>query len=1296
VLGATLSGAALGSQVGALAGSYVDQALFVSSGRGRKVEGPRLSDLQVTASTEGAAIPKIYGRARIGGQIIWATEIEEVAEPRRARASGKGSAAGGGRSDAGSTTTYSYSASFAVALCEGEIGGLGRVWANGTELDLSTVTHRVYTGSRSQVPDALIAAKLGASTPAYRDTAYVVFERLPLTNFGNRLPQLSFEVYRPVDPFAKKLRAVVMIPGSGEFVYEPAPVTTAYPTGGGVSENIHTRQGDTDWAVAMDQLARTLPNARSISLIVSWFGTDLRAGHCQLRPGVDRRDKSTTPYSWYVAGETRDTAHLVSYREGRPAYGGTPADASVVAAIRDLGRRGHRVTLTPFILMDVPEGNALPSPDGATPQPAYPWRGRITIDPAPGRPASPDKTPAAAVQLANFIGTAQPTDFALDGDAVVYTGPAEWSYRRLVLHYAMLAKVAGGVDAFLIGSELRGLTTARSAIATYPFVDALVGLASDVKAILGPSTKVTYAADWSEYFGHQPSDGSGDVLFHLDPLWASPAVDAIGIDVYWPLSDWREGPNHRDRLDGAKQIYDLDYLTANVSGGEGHDWYYASSADRLAQVRTPITDSLGKPWVFRFKDIKSWWREPHYNRIGGIEQTNPTAWLPQSKPIWFTELGCGAVDKGSNQPNLFVDDKSSENGLPYFSRGTRDDLIQRRYLQAFFEAFDPASRYYVDDRNPVSVVTGQRMVDLDRIYAYAFDARPFPTFPDASDIWGDGPNWRLGHWLNGRFANLPVGDLIAALLRDFDFDRFDVDDVYGMAAGYIVDRSMSAREALQPFELAYFIDALERNGVIAFRHRGASTGVVTIAEADLVESEREAPLSTLTRGQETDLPAAAKLKYLAAAGDYRQAVAESRRLVGSSGRLAQADLAIVLDNDLAETIADVWLHEAWTARERARFTLPPSMLAIEPGDAIALQTRAGERRYRVIVIADSGPRKIEALGFDPEIYGATAQAVRAAPPPPPVVTGQPLVVFLDLPLLTGAENPVAGYIAASQTPWNGAVAVYASPETTGYTLRAIADRAASVGVTMTDLNAAASGRFDRAAALEVRLAAGELASVSWLQMAGGANVAAVEGPGGAWEVIQFQTVELIAPSTYRLSGLLRGQAGTDADMAAEVAAGARFVVLDEAITSVNLTSAESRLPLTWRYGPSSRSIGDATYATTAHAFRAIGLRPLSPVHIRGRRSADGNLTLSWVRRTRIGGDDWNSVEVPLAEDVERYEVDILISGEHKRTLSAATPTCTYAAAEQIADFGALATQITIGVHQVSAVYGRGAAAVRTL
>ena len=75
-------------------------------------------------------------------------------------------------------------------------------------------------------------------------------------------------------------------------------------------------------------------------------------------------------------------------------------------------------------------------------------------------------------------------------------------------------------------------------------------LAADVKAVLGPGTKVTYAADWSEYFGHQPADGSGDVYFHLDPLWSSADIDAVGIDVYWPLADWRDGPDHLDRHAG--------------------------------------------------------------------------------------------------------------------------------------------------------------------------------------------------------------------------------------------------------------------------------------------------------------------------------------------------------------------------------------------------------------------------------------------------------------------------------------------------------------------------------------------------------------------------------------------------------------------------------------------------------------------------------------------------------------------------------------------------------------------------
>ena len=299
-------------------------------------------------------------------------------------------------------------------------------------------------------------------------------------------------------------------------------------------------------------------------------------------------------------------------------------------------------------------------------------------------------------------------------------------------------------------------------------------LATDVRSILGPAVKIVYSADWSEYFGYQPADGTGDVYFHLDPLWASANIDAIGIDVYWPLADWRDGATHLDRVAGTRSIYDLDYLKRNLTGGEGFDWYYASDAARQSQSRTVIADGAGKPWVFRYKDLKSWWLYAHKNRPGGIESAAATAWVPQSKPIWLMELGCGAVDKAANQPNVFVDPKSAETALPYFSTGRRDDYMQRRYLQAFLEAYDPDSAGGIAGLNPVSSVYGARMVDVSRTHVYAWDLRPFPAFPSDTDTWSDGPSWRFGHWLNGRTTSSSLAGLIALMSADYGFDDVDV------------------------------------------------------------------------------------------------------------------------------------------------------------------------------------------------------------------------------------------------------------------------------------------------------------------------------------------------------------------------------------------------------------------------------------------------------------------------------------------------------------------------------------------
>ena len=1300
VLGATISGAALGSQIGAFAGSYIDKSLFGPSGQTRVMEGPRLTDLHVTASTEGSPIPRLYGRARLGGQVIWAAGIEErvVTHTQSAGGSsggGKGSSGGGGSKV--TTVEYQYYASFAVALAEGEVSGLGRLWADGREINLAQLTHRFYPGSETQAPDSLIEATLGSgAAPAFRGTAYVLFESLALADFGNRIPQLSFEVYRSVEPFNGAIKGVVIIPGSGEFVYATQPVSQDFGDGVSEAENVHSRQGVTDWTVSIDQLEATLPNAKSASLVVSWFGTDLRAGQCQLRPGVELAAKTTNPLAWGVAGLTRAGGHLVSQRVGRPAYGGTPSDETVVAAIQDLAARGIAVTLTPFILMDVPEGNALPDPySSAVSQAAYPWRGRITVYPAAGRPGSPDKTAGAATQINAFVGTAAISHYAISGNSVVYTGPVEWSLRRMVLHYAHLAKASGGVSAFVIGSELRGLSWVRSGAATYPFVSALIQLAADVKTVLGAATKVTYAADWSEYFGHQPGDGTGDVYFHLDPLWASSSIDAIGIDQYWPLADWRDGTSHADYLAGARSTYDLAYLKSNVQAGEGFDWYYASQSARDAQTRTPITDGAGKPWVFRYKDVKSWWLNQHFNRPGGVESITATAWVPQSKPFWLMEIGCPAIDKGANQPNVFVDPKSAESALPYYSRGIRDDLMQRRFLKALIETFDPASPDYVAGRNPVSAVYGAQMIDLARIHVYAWDARPYPAFPFMTEVWGDGDNWRLGHWLNGRFASAPLAEAVSKILADYGFVAHQTGAINGIVPGYVIDRVMSARDALQPLELAFFFDSLESEGNIVFRQRGGEPPVVSLTPDDLVETRASDALLTLTRGQETDLPASAKISYVSSEGDYRQAVAEARRLAGASGRVSQAELPIVLEPERAGQIAESWLYEAWAARERASFKLPPSALGIEPGDIVTILKDGENRLLRVTEVGDSGVRDMEARSIDPEVYGGIVIAGRETPAGPPILSGLARVEFLDLPLRRGDEPPAAGYVAALQSPWPGGIAIYGSPEATGYTLRAVAAAPAILGTTLGAMPPGPLGVLDRATKVQVAVGGGTLQSITQGQLFAGGNGAAVKNADGEWEVFQFQNAVVVSPGVYELSGLLRGQAGTELARRTPLAAGAAFVILNGAVAAVPLSIDEIRLPYNWRYGPSSRDLGDPTYAGRAYAFAGAGLRPLAPVHVRGVRTS-GDLTISWIRRTRIGGDGWDAAEVPLAEDSERYEVDILSGATLKRTIASAAPSALYTSAQQVADFGAAQALVFVKVYQLGAVYGRGSAASATV
>ncbi len=1273
-------GGIVGRAAGAIAGNIIDQSLFGSQ---NKSEGPRLTDLRVMASSEGTAIPRIWGRMRVAGQVIWATHFEEVSQTRT---EGSGSKGGGGTTQ---VTEFTYFANFAVALCEGEIDGIGRVWADGRDFDTTGLQVRIYTGSETQDPDSLIVAKEGMdSAPAYRGVAYVVFERLDITQFGNRMPQLSFEVLRAVGGASRQVRAVNIIPGSTEFGYDTEIVTREVDEGVIEAENAHASGFRSDWTVSVDQLTSTCKNLKAASLVVAWFGNDLRCGACDVMPGVESLTKATEPEIWQVGGIPRSGAHPVSTVSGGPAYGGTPSDASVIRAIQDLSARGLKTVFYPFIMMDIAPGNTRPDPYGGSEQAAYPWRGRITASIAPGRAGSPDKSAACNAEVSAFLGAALPSHFTTSGTTVNYSGPAEWSYRRMVLHYAKLCAAAGGVDAFLIGSELRGLTSLRGMANSFPFVEGLVTLAAEVKAIL-PSTKVSYAADWSEYFGYQPADGSNDVFFHLDPLWSSASVDFVGIDNYMPLSDWRDGLQHTDYLAGYHSLYETDYLKSNIAGGEGYDWYYASMGDREAQVRSPITDgAYGKQWVFRVKDIKSWWSQAHFNRPGGVESAIATGWVPQSKPIWFTETGCAAIDKGTNQPNAFVDAKSAENLLPYWSNGQRDDQAQSSFILAVGEYWSSPGPH-----NPVSITYAGRMVDPDRIFLWSWDARPFPHFPALAQVWSDSDNYDRGHWLNGRIGSVPLGDLIASVCASYGFSLVDVSGVQGLIDGFAIDRGMSVRGALESLLQVYGIDAVESGGVIRFSMRQASDAFAVEID-DLVESEPGAPLCVLKRAQETELPAAVKLAYIDSMRDYRVAAVEAQRLSGSSLRDVQIDLPCATGQMQAQMRADISLQESWSARESVDLALPLSALLIEPGDTLTISRPAGAVTVRVNEISDGPYRTIKSRSHDPLIFESTPASSHKPRANAVVVYGTPNAAFMDLPIASHGSVAHAPWIVASAKPWPGNLAVYRKSGTSSFNLNRLVPSSAVHGRTQSDLPAGPMHMFDRINSVVVRLVNGSLSSVSVDEMLQGANAATIGNSADGWEILQFQFAELIGVRTYRLTNLLRGQSGSDPELLLLRPSGCRFALLNTAIVQPRLSLAEAGLINTWRIGPANYDLNRAHLEIT-HANKSLGLRPLSPCHLRAKRDS-GNVSFTWIRRTRVDGDSWDFNEVPLAEDGEAYSVEIHEGGLLKRSKLTFTPSCVYGAAEIAADFGSDPGAFSLRISQMSNVFGPGFPLERTI
>ncbi len=423
---------------------------------------------------------------------------------------------------------------------------------------------------------------------------------------------------------AHYVNGVNLLPSTGEFTYgtaarkgqrarEPIPAGVNFYYNGDPSAK-------TDYSISIDQLQAEFPSCQTVAIVCAWFASSTDASQCKLYPSTTYINGSFTkwngsawiPENWQCSSLTQAaTGDLIPISQdsgGSYTYGGTPSDQSIVECIVDLKSRGLRVVFYPFILMD---------------SPGKPWRGRISY--------SPDVSTAAATAVSSFLGTAIPANFTQDAanKTVSYSGsPTDYTFRRMILHYANLCVIADGVDLFLIGSELRGLETIRGpawayagtaggngyAVWDYPFVTGLIQLSDDVRSIFDAAglykdtanyrNLISYAADWSDWMGcshaaSSPPSADGQWP-HLDQLWSHDNIDFVAFDNYLPLSDWTTGTSGGlDALNWAKPapvswppppsqmgglgltgtptIYNKDYFKANIEGGERFNWFYFDS-----------------------------------------------------------------------------------------------------------------------------------------------------------------------------------------------------------------------------------------------------------------------------------------------------------------------------------------------------------------------------------------------------------------------------------------------------------------------------------------------------------------------------------------------------------------------------------------------------------------------------------------------------------------------------------------------------------------------------------------------
>lgn len=548
-------------------------------------------------------------------------------------------------------------------------------------------------------------------------------------------------------------------------------------------------------------------------------------------------------------------------------------------------------------------------------------------------------------------------------------------------------------------------------------------------------------------------------------------------------------------------------------------------------------------------------------------------------------------------------------------------------------------------------------------------------------------------------SQITVGQIMHDISIRSGVDNASAAGLSDNVLGYAVSQG-SGLGAVTPLAIAFFIDITEQRGQIRFVKRGRGMkGTIDLPGMGARQSN-QAPITPVEYSKlpPVDLPRESSVVYADPEFDYQRNTQRAFRDQGSAVNHDSTELPLTLTQDQARRIADRLLWLPWTARRGVKVQLPDKWLRASPGDVFGIPVAGQVLPYKLVkmVRGDNGILAAELQQEDLLAYDSTATGGAGRLPLNELeLPGITRLFLIDSPIVRDEDDDTGFYwaVTAESSGWRGASVLRSSDGGSTFSQMGSIGVRATAGDVSGTVPSGPTELWDRTTTITVVLAFEDdvLESRTEEAVLSGANLVWLgdtTGQGG--EMLQFATATLIDTLTYELTDLLRGRLGTEANVGTHGP--------DEVLVMASQTTGrrDDFGPGDWgvsrKYKPVSILNDQATAAEQDFTNDGQGKTPYSPVHITGDRDGSDNLTIEWVRRTRLRVPGLGSGPVPLGEQTEAYEIDILDGSSPPvvlRTLTSTTPTVEYSAADQTTDGLTPGDPVDIIVFQISDIKGRG-------